>query len=224
MIAGKNLGTPDTAADSAALAEAAFSALCDALQAGLPKPAAAQKVLSAAFLPLDMAARALFERDVANLLVQGWRPGHDLLFDTACNLFGWGDHPAALGKLGPAGDVLGAAIHERLAFHDRPSDVLARQRKLVRRLRNPNPPTPTLRRDERPLLRVLVRRYPHWLRIVTSMDNVEKWLGGPDALLAAYVAPEASLSAPSDDNPIVQSLRTLAAALWLILMAWDYLR
>ncbi len=131
---------------------------------------------------VNLEARARFELRVAQLLAQGWRPGHQFLFRAACDAFHWERERSRLFSFGPMGAMLDAAITESLIFYQQPEYQFALQRGLVVRLReDPLPPNDVLAR-ERERLHVLVQRFPHWLHIVTSSANVARWQESLQAL------------------------------------------
>lgn len=208
--------------DGASLADTTFDAFASRLTAGVASAADGEALLRQALDQLvSLEAGARFERRVADLLARGWLPGHEFLFDAACTTFGWADDRRHLRGLAASGELLQEAIIEKQVFWDQPADLVDRQYRLIRRLRDASPPSTTLRRDEAPLLKVLVRRYPHWLSIVTSKANIEQWLGGPQALQAALAMPEASDEADSP-GPFQSIWRAIGLVLWLAWMIWHH--
>lgn len=214
--------TPDLL-DSAALADAIFAELAQQLATDIDSLGAASAALDHArqqLLSLDAGTR--FEQLVADRLAQGWRPGHEFLLAAASTAFGWSDDRRHLLALGASGWLLQEALIEQQAFLAQPDRVLARQRKLVRRLRDATPPSRTLLRDEQLMVSLLVRRFPHWLGVVTSMENIEHWLGGPDALRAALAGPEAAPLDGDDSEGPFAPWRLVWFLLWLAFIAWRH--
>lgn len=164
-------------------------------------------------------AGMLFERHVAEMLARGWRPGHEFLFDAASSAFHWGQDRHHLQKLGNPGLLLQEALIEQQQFLAQPDRVLERQGKVVARLRDPKPPSPTLLRDERLMVTLLVRRFPNWLGVVTSMTHVEQWLGGPQAVqdVLAVRKPQQAAEAAEGGFPIWP----VVLLLWLAYKAWQ---
>lgn len=114
-----------------------------------------------------------------------------------------------------------ALIEQQIFFSETP-ELLDRQLRLVRRLRDATPPSRTLRRDERPLLKVLLRRYPHWLTMVTPVSQIEHWLGGPQALQEALAAYQPSQFVEASE-PALSAWRAFGILLFMAYMVWKYL-
>lgn len=160
---------------------------------------------------IDMDARFFFEWSVAAILASGWQPGHELLFETAVELFDWRNDRARLLSLGREGQIVDSAIVELEAFRSRGAPIYngASREQLIE----------MLRRNERPSEHVLamcisavehmLSLYPHWLHIVTTPRNVERWSERPQEP-AKPVRPPA---APSRPEPLG---RKIALAMLLI--------
>lgn len=131
---------------------------------------------------INIIARETFERRVADLLVSGWRPGHEALLVAAVNTFGWsGDRRRVFG-LGRPGALLDAAIDERATFDLQPDAQRDDQRRLIERLRDPKPPgTRELVRNSA-TLETLIARFPTWLALITDVDNIVRWREQNDQL------------------------------------------
>jgi hypothetical protein len=162
-----------------------FADFVDAAAQAFSDEAAARAALERALEDprlVNLEARAGFEWRVAQRLAQGWRPGHQFLFRAACDAFNWERERSRLFSFGLVGAMLDAAITEKLVFYHQPEYQFALQRGLVVRLReDPLPPNDVLA-TERERLQMLVQRFPHWLRIVTSSANVDRWLEALQAL------------------------------------------
>ncbi|USX29189.1 tetratricopeptide repeat protein [Oxalobacteraceae bacterium OTU3CINTB1] len=118
-------------------------------------------------------ARDLFEQHVADLLAQGWQPGHDVLLEAATKVFGWHNDRRRTRALGYAGYVLDSAIDERSMF-----DTLADrdyQQQLIERLRDPRPPTARELLAHTTPMAMLFSRFPTWMPLVTSAANMALW-------------------------------------------------
>ncbi|HET7866403.1 MAG TPA: hypothetical protein VFL86_18540 [Burkholderiaceae bacterium] len=151
---------------------------------------------------INLEARARFELRVAQLLVQGWQPGHQFLFVAACDTFHWEQDRSRLSMFGPVGAMLDAAITQSLVFYGQPDQVqFTQQRSLVVRLREDALPSNDTLAKERERLQMLAQRYPHWLRIVTSGANVARWQealqGLPPLQMRAVPAPAEGSQRPS---------------------------
>ena len=124
---------------------------------------------------LNLEARLQFEWRVITLLLNGWRPGHEFLFGPACDCFNWEQDRRRLSMFGSAGGALDAAIDEKLIFFRQAPTHFEVQRKLIRSLREGGMPSKRSLVEEMPYLQVLMQRYPHWLRMITSHDTFMRW-------------------------------------------------
>nr|WP_315217486.1 tetratricopeptide repeat protein [uncultured Duganella sp.] len=122
---------------------------------------------------VHIVARDLFEQHVADLLAQGWQPGHDALLEAATKVFGWHNDRRRMRALGYAGYVLDSAIDERTMFA-----ALAdrdHQQQLIERLRDPRPPTARELLAHTTPMAMLFSRFPTWMPLVTSAGNMALW-------------------------------------------------
>ena len=133
---------------------------------------------------LNLQARAEFERHIAGLLANGWRPGHHLLFDAAASVFHWQDDKQRLDALGDLGAYLNRALTEHTIFLNTSGAALKMRLRLVERLRNPQPPTEQEVSTHAKSIDTLIARYPNWLRLVTNLQNLELWRQGAQKLAA----------------------------------------
>lgn len=169
---------------------------------------------------VNLEARTAFEWCVASLLMEGWRPGHEYLFGPACEVFHWEKERRHLALFGPLGAALDAAINEKLIFFRQPPGQFEVQRKLIRRLRDAQMPSARTLCDEMGLLQTLVQRYPHWLQIVTSRDNINQWRKAYEALPAQQrlaLAPEPALAGPRPSYSF-EARNKSKVPVWLIVM------
>jgi len=212
---------PPTAVDIPASTEADvddFAVRLASLSSAADAAALLQHIL-ARLTSLEAGTR--FERQVAELLARGWRPGHEFLLEAASDTFHWAQDRRHLLTHGEAGLLLQEALIQQQVFLGQSAELLDRQQRLVRRLRDATPPSRTLQRDEKPLLQVLVRRFPHWLPMVTPVANIEHWLGGPQALQAALAMPKPSPQLEESDGKFAIG-RLILFLLWLAFMAWRH--
>lgn len=161
--------------DSADLARAVFSAFAERANAAFRDEEDAAAALQDALADdrlLNLEARTLFELQVAHLLMSGWQPGHEFLFDAACETFHWERDRRHLRVFGELGAALDAAINEKLIFFQQTPDL---QLNVIRRLREREMPSVALRQADLPLVQAMVQRYPNWLRLVTSQANINNW-------------------------------------------------
>ena len=162
----------------AALADSVFQPFAARAAAGFTDEDDATAALAQALADerlLNLDARTIFEWQVAHLIMAGWRPGHEFLFGPACQAFGWEQDRAHLRIFGQLGAALDAAINEKLVFFQQSSTAFELQRQAIRRLRATEMPSVSLRQADRPLVHLLVQRYPNWLRLITSQENINNW-------------------------------------------------
>ncbi|MEO7581205.1 MAG: hypothetical protein ABIT83_26660, partial [Massilia sp.] len=201
----------DQGPDPRQLADAAFQrfrALLD-LPALEPESGAAkcQAAIEASLADpdlLNITARSLFERRVAELLAAGWKPGHEILFIGAGKAFGWVEDRRRLLNLGYAGALVNQAIDERLLFDSLPDTVRETQRKVIARLRRGDARLVQIKRDMATIER-MAARFPSWLSLMVDADTVRLWRqqsrGGAGPARAAH-APQvaAAAAAPLADK------------------------
>lgn len=162
----------------AALADSVFQPFAARAASGFTDEDDATAALAQALADerlLNLDARTIFEWQVAHLIMAGWRPGHEFLFGPACQAFGWEQDRAHLRIFGQLGAALDAAINEKLVFFQQSSTAFELQRQAIRRLRATEMPPLSLRQADLPLVHLLVQRYPNWLRLITSQENINSW-------------------------------------------------
>lgn len=160
---------------AAALADKVFQPFAVRAAAGFTDENDATAALAQALADdrlLNLEARTIFEWQVAHLIMAGWRPGHEFLFGPACQAFGWEQDRAHLRVFGQLGAALDAAINEKLVFFLQDPDL---QLDVLRRLRGTEMPSIAQRRTDLALVHAMVQRYPNWLRLVTSQENINSW-------------------------------------------------
>ena len=129
---------------------------------------------------LQLDAKEMFEWQVAHLLVDGWRPGHDLLFELARTMFHWEDARRLL-RFGDLGRFLDNALRELAVLRIQDSSVREPEQEVLRQLRlwpAPRGADP----DERvQLARRMADRYPHLMVVVVSGAHYRAWQAPPEA-------------------------------------------
>lgn len=124
---------------------------------------------------LSIAARDIFEWFVAEILAAGWRPGHEALLVAASRVFCWQDDPRRLTRFGWVGNALNRAITERAVFDQQAEGERKLQRDLIARLRDPAPPSHGELIAKMPQFEWLIARFPVWLPMIASMENLQRW-------------------------------------------------
>lgn len=123
----------------------------------------------------DLRARPWLERQIADLLAAGWRPGHQYLYEAAAALFHWNLDVTRLRALGEAGHLLGRALDQQQHFLQLADDQRRAMLQAIARLRDPRQPERYEINFMLPSLQLLMARYPQWMHVVTSMVNYERW-------------------------------------------------
>lgn len=127
-------------------------------------------------------AREVFERHIAGLLVQGWRPGHEMLLVAAAAIFNWKEDRPRLQTLGTAGATLNRALEEHATFSRQTELMRRRQSQLITRLRDPAPPSTRELLGNLPMLEQLQAAYGNWLSIITNANAIAQWQQAYQAL------------------------------------------
>ena len=124
---------------------------------------------------INLLARTGFEARVAQLLANGWLPGHHVLFEVASQIFQWMDDSRRLDALGEVGPFLNKALVEYAIFLKTPPAALKNRRRLIERLRDPVPPEAQEVATNLKTIETMFARYPTWLRLVTNVSNIGIW-------------------------------------------------
>lgn len=124
---------------------------------------------------IHIAAREGFEQHIANLLAEGWRPGHQVLLVVATKAFEWERDFRRLQSLGMAGYTLQFAVDQRAMYDLQSDDACEEQRQLIERLRDPAPPSTFELIDLMPTLATVEARFPTWLSLIADADNISRW-------------------------------------------------
>lgn len=124
---------------------------------------------------VSLAAHDLFELHMASLLARGWKRGHEVLFVVAVNVFRWEEDARHARRLGQAGTAIERALFERAVFDRQDSNIRARQRIVIQRLRDPADPTRKELASSFLTLEQVVASFPTWLAIVTDLGHLARW-------------------------------------------------
>ena len=164
---------PSTYAPPAATATE-FDAFAASI-AGFASEDDARTALSDVHARLMLAAGEDFEARIADLLADGWRPGHEHLFHAARKRYAW-EMPRALRLFGSAGRLLESAIQQDALFASLPHRVRESRMRVAARLRETaKPPLGEALISELDIL-ALMHQHPHWLAVMAPMDHAEHWL------------------------------------------------
>lgn len=131
---------------------------------------------------MNLAARGIFEARVLHLLAGGWRPGNETLLEAAADVFQWRSDRHRLLRFGHAGAIVDRGIDERSMFDNQERDLITLQRQVILRLRELDMPEAGQLRADMPHVEQLAARFPTWLELVASMDNLEQWRSAYAAL------------------------------------------
>ena len=124
---------------------------------------------------LNIEARVYFEMHVAQLLANGWRPGHETLFVAAGKVFHWNEDRRRLHQLGQAGARIDQAINEHAMFERLPEADLMLHRAALALLRKNTQPTTYQLRGDMPYVEFLMQHFPAWMSMVVDRDVVQQW-------------------------------------------------
>lgn len=124
---------------------------------------------------LNIAARLMFETNVAQLLSNGWQPGHEALFTAASDIFQWDEDRRRLQQLGRAGMMVNRAIDEHNMFEALPESELMIHRSAIAVLRRGAPPQSYQLKGDLPYIERLVTYFPTWMSMMVDMETVAKW-------------------------------------------------
>ncbi|WP_213952804.1 J domain-containing protein [Variovorax sp. dw_954] len=123
----------------------------------------------------DLDARFTFEGGIANLLADGWRPGHQHLFGPAVLCFEWRTDRPRLKAYGHSGTIIDKAIGELEIHQTQPPAQREEQRNVIRDLRRETPPKRGDASYSTEFMRQVVASYPNWLHVVTHTANLTLW-------------------------------------------------
>ncbi|MET0267976.1 MAG: tetratricopeptide repeat protein, partial [Duganella sp.] len=149
---------------------------------------------------VSIAAREQFEQHLAQWLADGWRPGHETLLEAAIATFGWDSDRRRLQSLGHGGALVDTAIDEYTMFELQAAAELKAQRKLLQRLRDARAPGARELVRHAPTLEVMVARFPRWLTMVASVEQIIAWRQ-QHAELAPWRRRLAQLGQPGQRRP-----------------------
>jgi TonB family protein len=175
---------PEASAEPAPheLAEAVFAQLYEGL-AGKVVPLEQARDLLDRCLDDDrlvfIEAKELFEFLIVHNLAQGWRLGHEMLFEVSFRRFGWDQDRRRLSRYGRAGAVLERAMEEFSAYEAQDDETRDAQRAVMRSLRFSEKPEGANYTAQVARAGQFVGRFPCLAGVVTSLDNFERWRGNP---------------------------------------------
>lgn len=124
---------------------------------------------------MNLEARAIFEWLIARLLLEGWRPGHEVLFVAAIDVFQWEADRARLLHFGPVGARMEAALSEREVFMGQTDEAQRFHTEWIRQLRTDGHPSEGFLAANMGHVEVLVSRLPNWLWVITRVERLEQW-------------------------------------------------
>ena len=171
----------DGDAEAAAQAAAVFSEFQQRCMAVAPEMQAMDRLRQDLQACLDdtrlvnITARHAFEQHVADLLANGWQPGHHVLLVAATRVFDWEADRRRVGLLGFSGYTLDAAIEQRAMYDLQPDEVCEMQRQLIVRLRDRQQPSTSELITLMPMLATVEARFPTWLALIADADQISKW-------------------------------------------------
>jgi hypothetical protein len=145
---------------------------------------------------INLATRRQFESLIVSHLATGWRPGSDMLFPAACQVFGWTNDSRRLLQFGEAGQLLDQAIYEQQAFNALPQKEIEPLLAAISRMRAPRAPTTEeLRHYNLPINR-LRQRYPSLIYVMLDRETFQHWLLALEKAPSLWQAP----TSPKEDS------------------------
>ena len=124
---------------------------------------------------LFIEAREIFEYLIVQQLAQGWRTGHEVLFDVAYNRFGWQNERQRLVRFGQAGAVLERAMQELSAYQTQSDETQGGQLLAMRGLRDSERPEGDNRLAKVVRAEQFAERFPCLAAVVTNLENLKRW-------------------------------------------------
>ncbi len=123
----------------------------------------------------NVSARTLFESRIAARLVQGWSPGHHILFSAALAVFQWRADRQRIQYFGYAGAVLDQAIEEMVMTERQAPGEADHQRRVLLRLRQHNRPDGQSLGIAMFHLEQLLHRFPALSSVTVDVQAVTQW-------------------------------------------------
>lgn len=145
----------------------------------------------------NLEARAIFEWLMARQLLEGWRPGHEVLFVAAIEVFDWASDRSRLMQFGPVGARMDAALSEREVFMAQTADVQKFHAEWIRRMRIDGHPGEGFLAAKMNHVEMLVASLPNWLWIITKLEQLESWRAWAKPITRAASPPAAVPAKPS---------------------------
>jgi hypothetical protein len=124
---------------------------------------------------VNIGARMDFEGRIVQLLVNGWRPGHEALFPAAVAAFEWASDWRLLAQFGHAGSILNAAIDECALFDSQAIAVRSVQERILMLLRRERQAGVREIAHSMRELRKMEDHFPALLMVVTNAGNIAYW-------------------------------------------------
>ena len=150
---------------------------------------------------ISLDARTAFEGDVVALLVRGWRPGHEFLFNAAVDCFDWSEMRQGLLRFGPSGRFMDAAIDEMLISEAVPLSTRVHYRRIVKALCRTERPVNTELMASLPTAEYLAEYFPHWMQIVCREDALPNWRAWDEELSEALAQTVSANNARAEGAP-----------------------
>lgn len=129
---------------------------------------------------INVETRDYFEWVLAGHLAQGWQPGNGDLFGAAVKCFGWNEDKYRILRFGDLGYHINNGLIELSAFNAQNAEAITHQLNLIRRGRETEMPDKRFIRDHILMVEAMVERYPTWLAMVSSRDNIQAWRDAAD--------------------------------------------
>ena len=143
-----------------------------------PDEATIKAVLDQSIHAADMdnfIVREIFEARIVDLLLSGWRPGHEVLLVVAGTSFQWLVDRSRLQRLGRIGYILDQAYTEREIFFQQSDATRDLCRKAITRFRNPQRPKISELLELLPVIEKILEVYPYLMPVIIDSHQLQVW-------------------------------------------------
>jgi hypothetical protein len=130
---------------------------------------------------LNLTARTIFEARIAHLLASGWKPGHEVLFVAACEVFDWTLDGRRILQFGEAGALINRAIDEWKVYESMPAGAISNIKQLIQAVRATSHPEGVATRNNLMLFQELTGRFHSWFTIIIDRENLQNWFDAAQA-------------------------------------------
>lgn len=124
---------------------------------------------------LNLTARTIFEARIAQLLANGWRPGHETLFVVASEVLDWTRDSRRIQQFGEAGAMIDRAIDQWKLYESMPDNAMVTIKQLIQAVRSTPLPEGVASRNNLLLFHQLTDRFHNWFSIIIDRATLQNW-------------------------------------------------